>query len=209
MEPRGGFIPVLCQFISGAVYDDKLHAEASAASRIVKSGRRRGPHPQGSGDCVRAGGARGQLGQASEEEALTIAAIVRELRGRELTGTTGERARRASALDENDLLVVAPYNMQVRALRAALPNVRVGSVDRVSGAGGAGGHRVDVRAARGTRRRGGSSSCSARTGLNVALSTGAEPGDCCRMSRFARTRMRTVPQMKLVNLFCRILEEGG
>ena len=31
------------------------------------------------------------------------------------------------------LLVVAPSNMQVRALRAALPNVQVGSVDKLQG----------------------------------------------------------------------------
>ena len=200
--------PDLCQFISGAVYDDKLQAEASAASRLVKS----------------VAGARGLIlkeagivfvpvahegnGQASDEEVDTIAAIIRDLRGRELTGTTGERARRASTLDENDILVVAPYNMQVRALRAALPNVRVGSVDKFQGQE-APVVIVSMCASSGDASPRGIDFLFSPNRLNVALSRAQSLAVVVGCPDLARTRVRSVPQMKLVNLFCRIVEEGG
>ena len=41
---------------------------------------------------------------------------------------------KARSLDASDILVVAPYNLQVRALEAAVPpGVRVGTVDRFQG----------------------------------------------------------------------------
>ena len=200
--------PDLCRFISGAVYDDKLHAESSAASRIVR---------RGAGVAGLVGKEAGIVfvpvvhegnGQASEEEVETIVAIVRELRGRELTGTSGERAKRSSALDENDLLVVAPYNAQVRALRAALPNVRVGSVDKFQGQE-APVVIVSMCASSGDASPRGIEFLFSPNRLNVALSRAQSLAILVGCPELAGTRVRTVPQMKLVNLFCRIVEEGG
>ena len=200
--------PDLCRFISSAVYDGKLQAEATAASRIVK-------RASGVPDLVRkeAGIVFVQVphegnGQASEEEVDAIAAIVRALRGRELTGTTGERARRASALDDSDLLVVAPYNMQVRALRAALPNVRVGSVDKFQGQE-APVIIVSMCASSGDASPRGIDFLFSPNRLNVALSRAQSLAIVVGCPDLALTRVRSVPQMKLVNLFCRIVEEGG
>ena len=67
--------------------------------------------------------------QASTEEAALIASLCRELLRAELVFGSERRPLRPE-----DLLVVAPYNLQVRVLEAALPpRVRVGTVDRFQG----------------------------------------------------------------------------
>ncbi len=200
--------PDLCRFVSGAVYDDKLRSEERAATRIV----------------TRRSGAPGLIGkeagivfvpvthegngQASNEEVETITAIVRELLGRQLTGRTGERAKRPGALDESDLLVMAPYNMQVRALRAALPGIRVGSVDKFQGQE-APVVIVSMCASSGDGSPRGIDFLFSPNRLNVALSRAQSLAIVVGCPGLAQTRVRTVPQLKLVNLFCRIVEEGA
>ena len=200
--------PALCRFISGAVYDDRLQAEASAASRIVKGRAGVAGLVGKEAGIVFVPVAHEGNGQASDEEVEAIAAIVRELRGRELTGTSGARARRASALDEGDLLVVAPYNMQVRALRAALPGVRVGSVDKFQGQE-APVVVVSMGASAGDASPRGIEFLFSPNRLNVALSRAQSLAIVVGCPELARTRVRSVRQMKLVNLFCRIVEEGA
>ena len=200
--------PDLCRFISGAVYDDKLHAESSAASRIVRRGAGVAGLVGKEAGIVFVPVAHEGNGQASEEEVEVIAGIVRELCGRELTGTTGDRAKRASALDEGDLLIVAPYNMQVRALRAALPNVRVGSVDKFQGQE-APVVIVSMCASAGDGSPRGIEFLFSPNRLNVALSRAQSLAIVVGCPGLAGTRVRSVSQMKLVNLFCRVVEEGG
>ena len=66
----------------------------------------------------------------SDEEAEVIAAAASELLGRDWSPRAGER--RPITLD--DILFVAPYNMQVRRLKQVLPDgARVGSVDKFQG----------------------------------------------------------------------------
>jgi len=68
--------------------------------------------------------------QASREEALAIRDSIEALLGTTFTDERGARR----PLEERDVLVVAPYNAQVRALRGALPpGVRVGTVDKFQG----------------------------------------------------------------------------
>ena len=69
--------------------------------------------------------------QASAEEVGLIREIVHELLGRELTD---EQGRSAGTVGLDDILLVAPYNMQVRRLQSALgAQARVGSVDKFQG----------------------------------------------------------------------------
>jgi uncharacterized protein len=202
--------PELCRFISGAVYDDKLASEPSAATRVVTRSPSAKLAAKEAGIVFVPAPHEGNE-QASDEEVAVIAAILTELRGRELTGTSGERAKRASGLDERDkrdVLVVAPYNMQVRAVKAALPGVEVGSVDRFQGqeaavvivsmcasSGDAGGRGIEF--------------LFSPNRLNVALSRAQSLAIVVGCPELGRTRVTSVGQMKLVNLFCRIVAEGG
>ena len=117
--------PDLCRFISGAVYDDRLHAEPVTAKRLVRA----------SAAGMKEAGLRfvpvaheGNV-QSSDEEVTTIVALVSELCGRRLQRDDGK----TRAVTPDDILIVAPYNMQVLRLRAALPGVRVASVDKFQG----------------------------------------------------------------------------
>ena len=75
----------------------------------------------------------------TEAEITRTAREIAERHGVEVTPvaadiTTEEgRARVLAAVGHADILVVAPYNVQVNALAEALPGVRVGTVDKFQG----------------------------------------------------------------------------
>src|SRR5262249_45828523 len=67
---------------------------------------------------------------SSAEEADRIAAELERV----LAGTWSDSRGVTRSIGPGDVLVVAPYNAQVRCLRARLPaNVRVGTVDKFQG----------------------------------------------------------------------------
>jgi uncharacterized protein len=67
---------------------------------------------------------------ASHEEADAVAAAIEQMVGADYTDSAG----RTRPLNHDDFLVVAPYNAQVRCLRAAVPRVvPVGTVDKFQG----------------------------------------------------------------------------
>jgi uncharacterized protein len=196
--------PDVCSFISGAVYENKLHAEAGASTRTVRLGQ---------GPAGRVGKESGIVfvpiphegnAQASAEEVAEIAAILGELRGRELTGDESDRPR---GLTLDDVLVVAPYNRQVRALRAALGRVRVGSVDKFQGQEAAV-VIVSMCASSGEASPRGIEFLFDPNRLNVALSRAQSLAIVVGSPELAFTRVTSVAQMRLVNLFCRIVSEG-
>ena len=68
--------------------------------------------------------------QQSDEEVERVKAIYDEMLGRAYTAKDGT----TKPLDLQDFLFIAPYNAQVRALKAVLPKgARVGSVDKFQG----------------------------------------------------------------------------
>jgi uncharacterized protein len=112
--------PELCAFTSDAYYEGRLEPAAVTASRSLAVGN--GP--------VWLEVAHEYRGQSSVEEADAVAAAVDALVGSPFTGEDGS----TRPLREEDILVVAPYNAQVRTLRSRLPvAVAVGTVDRFQG----------------------------------------------------------------------------
>ena len=111
--------PELCAFTSDAYYGGRLETTPVAATRSLAAGN--GPEWLAVQHLHR--------GQSSVEEAEAVAALVRRLVG---TPFTDEGATRP--LRHEDVLVVAPYNAQVRTLRSKLPRtVAVGTVDKFQG----------------------------------------------------------------------------
>ena len=112
--------PELCAFTSSAYYEGRLGYAPEAARRSLAMGN--GP--------VWVPVEHEGHGQSSPEEAAAIAAAVSDLLGTPFTDTDGA----TRPLVETDILVVAPYNAQVRTLRAHLPEaVPVGTVDKFQG----------------------------------------------------------------------------
>ena len=103
-------------------------------------------------------------------------------------------------------MVVAPYNAQVRCLRAALPaGVRVGTVDKFQG------QEAPVvffsmasRAARTCRAT--SEFLFSRNRLNVAVSRAQCLAILVASPQLLDIRCRTVEQMRLANALCALVE---
>jgi uncharacterized protein len=109
---------------------------------------------------------------------------------------------------DTDALVVAPYNMQVRALRAAIDDVRAGSVDKFQGQE-APVVIVSMCASSAQNSPRGVEFLLNPNRLNVALSRAESLAIVVGSPRLASTRVASVAQMKLVNLFCRIVSVGS
>ena len=121
--------PAICGFISAAVYDGRLKAHPDCARQRLHLSP--GHHPALAEQGIRflamdhAG-----CGQRSAEEVAKVAEIAHSLIGTPYTARDGSTGR----IDWENILIVAPYNMQVNALKAALPDAaRVGTVDRFQG----------------------------------------------------------------------------
>jgi uncharacterized protein len=143
--------------------------------------------------------------QGSDEEVMVIRELVNELLGREVTNEKGQVAGR---LRLEDMLFVAPYNMQVRKLTAALGSkARVGSVDKFQGQE-APVVILSMCASQGEGSPRGLEFLLNKNRLNVALSRAWSLALVVANPALARTRYSSLPQMALLNLFCRIMDEG-
>ncbi|HLU39765.1 MAG TPA: TM0106 family RecB-like putative nuclease [Planctomycetota bacterium] len=121
--------PRLCAFTSATYYEGRL-AAADGLERQCLSG---GSRFAGAGLFLVEVAHEGNQARAPEEvEAIT--AIARELLAGAMTYTAHDGSERP--LEPKDVLVIAPYNAQVAALRTALEPLgvrRVGTVDRFQG----------------------------------------------------------------------------
>lgn len=121
--------PDVCRFISDAIYDSRLESadstrerrlilDASAHPALLPTGIRYFPIVHDA------------CSQRSEEEAGAVREIVESLLAQRYRD--GEGGEQAFTLD--NILVVAPYNMQVNLLKRFLPKgTRVGTVDKFQG----------------------------------------------------------------------------
>lgn len=121
--------PDLCSFVSAAVYEGKLLSEPGCATQRLVLTKDARPGLKGAGLSffpVDHFGCR----QKSNEEAREVRDLLMNLLGQRVIGRDG--LERPMTLD--DVLIVAPYNMQVNLLRSILPDgARVGTVDKFQG----------------------------------------------------------------------------
>jgi uncharacterized protein len=142
--------------------------------------------------------------QQSPEEAEAVAAEVKRLAGATYVDERGQRD-----LSAKDILVVAPYNAQVRRLRQVLPSdVQVGTVDRFQG------QQAPVvifsmATSSGEELPRNLEFLFSRNRLNVAISRAFALAILVASPDLLRIRCRTVDQMRLVNALCRLAELAG
>lgn len=198
-EDRGLFLersyrmhPDVSKFISEIVYAGRLHSDDTAARRTTSFGTGIRFVP------VEHQGNR----SASDEEVTQISAVIADMLGGSFTDHDGT----TRALDENDFMVVAPYNAQVRRLRATLPaRVRVGTVDKFQGQEApivffsmATSSADDV-----PRNL---AFLFSRNRLNVAISRAQCLAFIVCSPRLLETRCHSIEEMELVNALCRLVE---
>jgi uncharacterized protein len=195
--------PDLCALISDAVYEGRLQAEAGTEKRTVEVPTNGGGLVPKSAGIVFVPVEHDGNAQASDEEVETIRRVVVELSGRAFTDPKNPHA---IALD--DLLFVAPYNMQVRRLRDALGDrARVGSVDKFQGQE-APVVVLSMCASPGEFGPRGSAFLLDIHRLNVAISRAQSLAVVVGDPRLARAKAGSIEEMRRLNLLCRLVAEG-
>jgi predicted RecB family nuclease len=195
--------PMVCRFLSAAVYENRLVSVPGNERRVVRVPPRTRLVGIEAGLLFVPVEHDGNV-QASDEEVAVIQQLFQELVGREWSDTDGV-GRKITA---EDILVVAPYNMQVRRLQAKLGRERVGSVDKFQGQE-APIVIVSMCASDGDSSPRGIEFLFDKHRLNVAISRAQSLAIVVGSPALTRTRCGTVKQMELVNTFCRIVAEGG
>jgi superfamily I DNA and/or RNA helicase len=191
--------PEVCKFISGAVYQDRLQATAATAQRIL-SAAPASRFVSGRAGLLFVPVEHEGNAQASEEEVEVIALLVDELKQR--------RRHDGRRLGDEDILIVAPFNMQVRALRERLPSARVGSIDLFQGQEAAV-VIVSMCATSGEASQRGLEFLFSPNRLNVAISRAETLAIVVGSPRLEHTRVSSIDQMRLVNLFCRFTSQAA
>jgi uncharacterized protein len=188
--------PDVCRFVSEVVYEGRL-AWIDAVARQATD--------FGTGLRYVAVDHAGNVA-ASSEEAEGVAARIAAMRGAAWTDADG----RTAPLREEDFMVVAPYNAQVRRLRQALDaaglgGVPAGTVDKFQGREAAVVfYSMATSSAEEVPRS--LEFLFSRNRLNVAVSRARCLAYLVASPRLLESRARTVEQMRLVNALCRFVE---
>lgn len=204
---RGVFIPVsrrmhprVCGFISTAVYEGRLGSDEAAGGQTLLSR---------AGDDLVGAGMRTVIhfgrSQTSPEEVEAVAARITEVEG----SSYRDRDGRERVIGHADILVVAPYNAQVNALRARLPGaVRVGTVDRFQGQE-APVCLVSMTTSSGEELPRDIAFLFSLNRINVAVSRAQVAAMVFASPALLETPCRTIEEMALVNTLCMLREYGG
>jgi uncharacterized protein len=129
---QGIFLPIsrrmhpnLCRYVSNIVYDGRLSSDEGAARQRFLDDSPMYRAGVGLVEVAHSGNS-----QAASEEVRAIRDEVSRLVGKVFRDRDGKER----PLRLGDILVVAPYNLQVNALKAGLPAaVRIGTVDKFQG----------------------------------------------------------------------------
>jgi len=121
--------PDISSFISAAVYDGRLKSHSDCTNQVLLLDEK------APGEALPCGmrmvpmvheGCR----QSSDEEVAKVVELVKGLMGQTFIDREGQKG----LIGIDNILVVTPFNMQVNALKAALPDgVRIGTVDKFQG----------------------------------------------------------------------------
>ena len=203
-DDRGVFLdrtyrmhPEICAFISEIIYEDRLHPVSGLDLQAISgdddlggSGLRWVPIDH-DGDRT-----------ASKEEGEAVRSIFNQIQGRTFTDRLGEE--RVIGLD--DILVVAPYNAQVRLLKGLLPQgALVGTVDKFQG------RQAPVVICSTTSSSDeeiprGLEFLLSQNRLNVAVSRAQALAVMVASPKLLTVKCRTVDQLRLANGLCRYAE---
>lgn len=196
---RGIFLPTsrrmhpeVCRFISDQVYEGRLTSHPDTARQAVRS-----THFPKAGafwiPVIHEGNA-----QVCYEEVAAITVAIEAL----LRGTWCDKDGTSRPLQPSDIIVVAPYNAQVNALRDALPQaVRVGTVDKFQGQE-APVCLVSMTASSAEETSRGMEFLLSLNRINVAISRAKGLALVFGAPRLREAKCDTVEQMRLVNTLC-------
>ena len=188
--------PDVCEFVSEISYRGELHSLPGCAAQRVDS---RGL--TGTGLRWFPVGHEGNR-RESPEEGNIIAEQAALLAGGTMTGPDGSTV----PIEEAGVMVVTPYNAQVRLLRERLPDwIEVGTVDKFQGREAAVVF-FSMATSSGEDVPRNAEFLYSRNRLNVAVSRAKCLAVLVASPALLTVRCRTVDQMRLVNALCRFVE---
>ncbi len=189
--------PDVCAFTSETFYDDRLlprpdlvHQHLNAAAIVDGTGPRMLEVAHDGND------------NRSPEEALRVEAIARAVVD---GGSWIDRHGDTRPMTWDDVLVITPYNAQVGAIRAVLPEARVGTVDKFQGQEAPISIYSMATSSPEDAPRG-MDFLYSRHRLNVATSRARCVAVVVASPALLRVRARTPEQMRLANALCRFVE---
>lgn len=193
--------PEICQLISSIVYESRLQSHPDTLSRtLIKPGSSR-LLTKSEGiiftPVTHFGNTQGSL-----EEVETISRLIEELLQCTFLSDEGQRS-----LTIEDILIVAPYNMQVRLLQKAWDGAAVGSVDKFQGQE-APVVILSMCTSDGASSPRGIEFIFSQNRLNVAISRAQCLAIVVGNPDLQRASCNTITQIKLANFFCKIAQEG-
>ena len=187
----------VCQWVSENIYDGRLKPHPANANQCLILDENADPNLRPTGISFVEVEHHG-CSQRSQEEAEAIGKIYANLIGQRYTDRVGIEG----VIGSNDVLVVAPYNMQVNLLKRTLPGgTRVGTVDKFQG------QQAEVVILSMTSSSGedisrGIDFLLNRNRLNVAISRARSLAVVVASPRLLEAPCSTVDRMALVNLLC-------
>jgi uncharacterized protein len=195
--------PQICDFISGSVYEHRLHAAPTTITNHIESERFSGAGLRYM-PVEHTGRSR-----ESEEEAVVVVDIVMDV----VRGVATVKGDAPRPMTQTDVLIVTPYNAQRKAILGALSarslsDVRVGTVDKFQGqeAPVAIYSMVTSSPADAPRTR---SFLYEKNRLNVAISRGQCLSILVCSPKLLDAHCNHVAEMELVNLLCRFTEHSS
>lgn len=195
--------PDVCTFISDSVYDGRLTSAPHCRDRVVQVPENGLAHIHDESGIIYIPSEHIGNSQSSEEEAVLIAQIVVELIGRTFTPGEGESPRPVVL---EDILFVAPYNMQVNLLKSKLEaGARVASVDKFQGQE-APIVILSMCASSTEDIPRGMDFLLSKNRLNVAISRAQSIAIVVGSPTLKRPVCTTIEQIELANFFCRMVE---
>jgi predicted RecB family nuclease len=201
LEPTWRLHPELCEFTSEVFYDDRLEPEPHlVVQRVNAPGR---PIGDGVGPRLLEVPTVGADNE-SPEEADEVARVARSIveAGASWVNEKGE----LRPVTWNEVLIVAPYNAQVGAIKRRLPSeARVGTVDKFQGQEAP----ISIYSLTTSNPElapRGMDFLYSRNRLNVATSRARCIAIVAASPDLLRVRARTPAQMRLANALCRFVE---
>jgi superfamily I DNA and/or RNA helicase len=190
--------PEICEFISDAIYDGRLAAEPVTSNRELRLDTEHRSRVASDAGVVYAPVEHDGNQCESEEEVEAIGDILRDLARAQIVECGIARPFR-----DDDVLIVSPYNLQVRRLRQRFPGFRIGTVDKFQGQE-APIVIVSMAASSADAAPRGIEFLFSKNRLNVAISRAQILAIVVASPKLARTKCARLEQIELVNLFCRV-----
>jgi predicted RecB family nuclease len=191
--------PSICRFTSEAFYEGRLRSHEGLERQSIEGHR----YFNGAGPWFIGIEHEGNQ-NASREEVDVVQALIRDLISPGVEWFDVKSERRVP-LTEKDVLVIAPYNVQVSDLTRRLPGIRVGTVDKFQGQEAAVViYSLTTSSPEDAPR--GMEFLYSLNRLNVATSRGRALCIVVGSPRLLEPQCRTPRQMQLANALCRFSE---